>query len=193
MGINTVAARAVFLDRDGVINRAIVREGKPYPPKGLQQLKILPGVREALGRLKKAGFRIIVLTNQPDVARGTQRRATVEKINAKLKYELPVDEIKVCFHDDVDRCDCRKPKPGLLKKAAHTWNIDLTRSFMVGDRWKDIEAGKRAGCRTVFIDWGYNESLRSKPDHSVRSLAEAADWIVKRSEIKQEEAVREKD
>jgi D-glycero-D-manno-heptose 1,7-bisphosphate phosphatase len=193
VGIDEVTSRAVFLDRDGVLNRPVVRRGKPYPPKDPGELEILPGVKSALDRLRNAGFRLIVVSNQPDVARGTQDRKTAEAINAKLRAALQLDDIFVCYHDDRDRCDCRKPLPGLVLGAAREHHVDLAGSFVVGDRWKDIEAGKRAGCRTVFIDWGYNESLRSKPDHSVRSLAEAADWIVKQIEIKQEGAVREKD
>ena len=171
--------RAVFLDRDGVINRAIVENGKPHPPASLKELAILPGVPEALRTLKAAGYRQIVVTNQPDVARGAQTRATVEAINSVLLAALPLDDIFVCYHDDRDHCDCRKPQPGLLTQAAAKYSIDLAASFMIGDRWKDIEAGRRAGCRTILIDCDYVEKgVETKPDHCVRALPEAVALIL---------------
>ena len=168
---------AVFLDRDGVINRALVRDNKPFPPARIDQVDVLPGVPEALGRLRAAGYALIVVTNQPDVARGKQTREGVQAIHDHLATLLPVDEFRVCFHDDDDGCPCRKPKPGLLTAApAHA----LARSIVVGDRWRDIEAGRRAGCRaTVFIDYEYDEPAPVNADTRVRSLAEAADWILK--------------
>ena len=169
---------AVFLDRDGVLNRAIVREGKPYPPASLAELEILPGAVEACAALREAGFLLIAVTNQPDVARGTQRREIVEAIHQVLRTHLPLDDIRVCYHDDVDHCPCRKPKPGLLLEAARDWDIDLSASFMVGDRWKDIEAGRRAGCKTVFVDYDYVEREPDNPDHRANSLIEAVDWIL---------------
>ena len=176
--------RAVFLDRDGVINRAIVRKGKPYPPASLAELELLPGVPEALARLRAANFRLIVVTNQPDVARGTTTRVAIESIHLSLQLgtadrpPLPIDRFCVCYHDDSDGCNCRKPAPGMLLDAARDDDLDLTTSFMVGDRWRDIEAGRRAGCTTLFIDYGYDEAERSPPDARFRSLAEAADWIL---------------
>jgi D-glycero-D-manno-heptose 1,7-bisphosphate phosphatase len=178
MGIREIVRQAVFLDRDGVINRAIVREGKPYPPSGLAELEILPGVPEALSRLQTAGLRLIVVTNQPDVARGRQTWEDVQALHAALQAQLPLDEFRVCCHDDADRCVCRKPAPGMLLAAAQEHNLDLSTSFMVGDRWRDVEAGRRAGCSTVFIDYGYAEPLESPPHVRVRSLAEATDWIL---------------
>lgn len=172
---------AVFLDRDGVLNRAAVRDGKPYPPPGVQELEVLPGVASALRDLKDHGFALYVVTNQPDVARGTQTRETIEAMNRKLDA-LPIDEIFVCYHDDEDHCDCRKPKPGLLFEAQRKHNIDLSRSFLIGDRWRDIDAGHAAGCKTVLIDYGYRERKSAQPpDATVRSLREAADWIMNSS------------
>ncbi len=165
--------RAVFLDRDGVINRAIVREGKPYPPKDLTELEILPGVPEALAALKKAEYKLIVVTNQPDVARGTVKKEVVESINHQLSSTLPLDEFRTCYHDDHEACDCRKPAPGALLAAALEHDIELKRSYMIGDRWRDIEAGQRAGCKTVFIDYGYSEKQPEHVDHRVRSLNDA--------------------
>lgn len=170
--------RAVFLDRDGVINRAFVRDGMPYPPSGLDELEILPGVPRALVLLKNNGFHLVVVTNQPDVARGARTREEVETIHAALRFKLVLDEFRVCYHDHADRCACRKPEPGMLLDAAREMKLDLSNSFMVGDRWRDIEAGKRAGCATVFIDAGYEEKRPERPDASVRSLPEAADWIL---------------
>ncbi len=175
--------RAVFLDRDGVLNQTIVRNRKPYPPPGPAELEVLPGVAEACTALKGAGFLLIVVTNQPDVARGTQRRDVVEAINSKLCTEISIDDIRVCYHDEQDGCICRKPRPGLLLHAARDWNVDLKISYLVGDRWKDIEAGRRAGCTTVLIDYGYVEAQQSMADYRAGSLAEAVDWIISRVEI----------
>jgi len=171
--------RAVFLDRDGVLNEAIVREGRPYPPASLAELRIVSEAAAALRRLKDAGFLLIVVSNQPDVGRGTQSREAVEELNAAVRRALPIDDFYVCFHDGAEGCDCRKPKPGLLVKAAGERNIDLGSSFMVGDRWRDVDAGAAAGCRTVLIDYGYKERGPEKePDWRVGGLIEAADRIL---------------
>lgn len=172
--------RAVFLDRDGVLNRAIVRDGKPYPPSNVSELEILSGVEEALAALRKAGFLLIVVTNQPDVARGTTTREAVEAINAALGTELQIDEFRTCYHDSEAGCDCRKPRPGALLAAAAHHDIDLYHSFMVGDRWRDAEAGQRAGCKTILIDYGYQEKQPEAVDYSVASLSEAAEIILRR-------------
>jgi D-sedoheptulose 7-phosphate isomerase len=175
--------RAVFLDRDGVINRAFVRDGKPLPPPTLQDLEILPGVPEALRELKQHGFELLVVTNQPDVGRGKQSRESLDAMHRSLLASLPIDEIFVCTHTDQEKCDCRKPLPGMILEAARKYNIDLAASFMVGDRWRDVDAGYNAGCKTILIDYGYSER---PPDHApdlrVRSLREAADWIIRSSE-----------
>jgi D-glycero-D-manno-heptose 1,7-bisphosphate phosphatase len=170
-------AAAVFLDRDGTLNAAVVRNGKPYPPDSLADLVILPGAREGLAALKAAGYRTIVVTNQPDVATGKQQRAVVDAINAAMTEALAIDDVRVCWHVDADGCTCRKPKPGLLVDAARDWNVDLTRSFMVGDRWRDVEAGRAAGCRTVLIESGYDEK-QVPADFSVSSIAEACTMIL---------------
>ena len=181
MGIDVGGRRAVFLDRDGVINRPIVREGKPYSPAQVEELEVLPGVPEALARLSDAGFRLVVVTNQPDVARGTQRRDIIDAMHARLASALPIDEFRVCDHDDSDDCACRKPKAGMLQAAARESGLSLPASFMVGDRWRDVEAGRRAGCTTIFVDCGYQERRPEYPDVIVRSLPEAVDWILSRS------------
>ncbi len=170
---------AVFLDRDGVLNRAVVRNGRLSPPASLAELEIPPDARGALEMLRTAGFLLVVVTNQPDVARGTQTRDMVEAINASLLATLPLDEIRVCYHDDPHDCLCRKPRPGLLLAAAAEHGIDLRASFMVGDRWKDVEAGRRAGCRTLLVasDQGIADD-GGHPERTVRSLGEAAAWIL---------------
>lgn len=170
--------RAVFLDRDGVINRAIIRDGKPYPPKKRADVEILPGVEDALNSLHAAGFMLIVITNQPDVARGTTTKEAVEEINHYLAHSLPIDEFRTCYHDDGNECECRKPKPGSLLAAAHQHDIDLTKSYMIGDRWRDIEAGLRAGCKNLFIDYGYAEKQPASVDYRVASLVDATNIIL---------------
>src|SRR4051812_18861560 len=172
--------QAVFLDRDGVLNEAVVRSGKPFAPASVAELHILPGTHEALMRLKEKEFLLLVITNQPDVSRGIQKREVVEEMNALLKSTLPLDDIFTCYHDDKDACNCRKPKPGLVLLAAEQYGIDLSRSFLVGDRWRDIDAGTRAGCKTVWIDRGYAERPPTvAPDIRVASLPEAVDWILR--------------
>jgi D-glycero-D-manno-heptose 1,7-bisphosphate phosphatase len=155
MGIDRRTRRAVFLDRDGVINAAVVRDGKPYPPDTLDDLQVLSDVREALARLHDAGFRLVIVTNQPDVARGWQHRSVVDAMHARLAS-----------------------KPGMLEAAARDADLSLAACYMVGDRWRDIEAGQRAGCRTIFIDRQYHERQPENPDAIVQSLSEAADWIL---------------
>jgi D-glycero-D-manno-heptose 1,7-bisphosphate phosphatase len=171
--------RAVFVDRDGVLNRAILREGKPYPPASLSEVRLLPGVREACRKLREAGFALILVTNQPDIARGAVAAEQVGEINSRLKRYLQLDDIRVCPHDDGARCACRKPQPGLLIDAARSLNIDLKSSYMVGDRWRDVEAGHRAGCQTIFVDYGYRERQPDGPFLRVHSLGEAANWILR--------------
>jgi D-glycero-D-manno-heptose 1,7-bisphosphate phosphatase len=169
---------AVFLDRDGVINRSRVVDGSPRPPASLAELEILPGVAQACDMLRCAGFRLIVVTNQPDIARGRQTRAVVDEINDALHRALRFDDVLVCAHDDRDDCQCRKPRPGMLLTAAAAHRIDLRRSVMVGDRDRDIEAGRRAGCLTVFIDQHYDMLPRPSADFTAESLLEATDWII---------------
>jgi D-glycero-D-manno-heptose 1,7-bisphosphate phosphatase len=178
------AGRAVFLDRDGVLNRAPVRAGRPGSPAGVEELEVLPGVPEACARLRGVGFRLIVVTNQPEVARGRLSREAVEAIHDYLRRQLPLDDIRVCYHDDSAGCECRKPKPGMLVAAAREWGIDLGSSFMVGDRWRDVEAGRRAGCRTVFIDYGYDEPRPETMDFETDSLPSAVEWILRAAGLK---------
>jgi D-glycero-D-manno-heptose 1,7-bisphosphate phosphatase len=174
--------KAVFLDRDGVINRPIIVDGKPHPPRIVAEFEILPGVDQACSNLKNAGYLLVVVTNQPDVGRGILKKEVVEAIHETMMRQLPVDRVEVCYHAGTEfgeECECRKPQPGMLINAAIALDVDLSRSFMVGDRWRDISCGKRAGCRTIFIDWDYNEPLREQPDFRVANLSEAVEWILR--------------
>ena len=171
---------AVFLDRDGVLNRCAVRDGVPHPPNRVEEVEILPGVAKALEELSARGFPLIVVTNQPDVARGTQTQEAVERINRYLKERLPITAVYTCYHDTPDNCECRKPKAGLLIEAARAYNIDLNRSFMVGDRWSDVAAGQAAGCTTFLVDLPYSKGERCRPDHRVRDLTGAVEIILRR-------------
>jgi D-glycero-D-manno-heptose 1,7-bisphosphate phosphatase len=166
--------KAVFLDRDGVLNKAIVVGNRPYPPMSLEHFELLPGVVEACFRLKKAGFKLFVVTNQPDISRGKLSSDLLYEMNEKLRKELPLDDVFICIHDDSDLCSCRKPKPGLLYTAANKYRISLTESYLVGDRWKDITAGQAAGCKCFFIDNNYDERAPSLPYNKVGSLQGAS-------------------
>ena len=172
--------RAVFLDRDGVLNHSVVRNGRPYAPTSLAGFQLLPDVPKAVAQLKCAGFRLIVVTNQPDVATGALSAVTLEQMHEQLRAWLPLDDIKTCCHVDADGCACRKPKPGMLVAAAREHGLDLCGSFMVGDRWRDVTAGHAAGCKTIFIDYGYAETLETPPDFVVTSLLEASRIILQR-------------
>ena len=177
-----MARPAAFLDRDGVINAAIVRNGRPHPPASLDELRILPGVAEACRRLRAEGFYVLVVTNQPDIARGATSATEVARINDILLAELALDAILVCPHDDIDDCRCRKPRPGLLLDAADRWDIDLSRSTMVGDRWRDIVAGRDAGVATVFIDRGYVERQPDDFGHRTDELITALPFILEHAD-----------
>jgi D-glycero-D-manno-heptose 1,7-bisphosphate phosphatase len=177
---------AVFLDRDGVLNEAIVRDGKPYPPRDPGELVITFGARAALEELKREGFLLIVVTNQPDIARRKAKRHDVDRINAQLCAALPLDAIEVCEHDDQQHCDCRKPKPGMMLNAREKFGVDLASSFLVGDRWRDIEAGRQAGCRTILIGDGYGETFLCAPTIKLASLPAAASWIIRQSRHERE-------
>jgi D-glycero-D-manno-heptose 1,7-bisphosphate phosphatase len=169
--------KACFLDRDGVINRAIVKEGKPYPPEGLSDFEILPGVVEGLRALRKSGYLLIVITNQPDVGRGTQKKEVVEAMHQRLLQDLPLDDIEVCYDEASERY---KPLPGMILDSAKKHQVDLASSYMIGDRWRDIGAGKAAGCLTIFIDRKYSEKMIETPNFVCFSLKEAAKTILDR-------------
>jgi D-glycero-D-manno-heptose 1,7-bisphosphate phosphatase len=170
--------RVVFLDRDGVLNRAFPEDGTTRPPLDTGELELLPGVSEAMERLRSAGYALVVVTNQPDVARGRQTRAAVEAINQELGRRLPLLDTFACYHDTRDGCGCRKPKPGLLLAAAHKWKLDLDGAFLIGDRWSDVVAAQSAGCLGVLIDTPFSQAERCAPDHRATEIGAAVDWIL---------------
>jgi D-glycero-D-manno-heptose 1,7-bisphosphate phosphatase len=172
--------KAVFLDRDGVINANLERDGKPVAPTTLSEFRILPGVVESARRLKEAGFLLIVVTNQPDVATGRTPKAVMEAMHAEIRRQLPIDDFMICLHVDADNCGCRKPKPGLILQAAARYSIDLPSSTVVGDRWRDVVAGQTVGCRTIFVDYGYVQDHPAVADETVNSLTEATQLILAR-------------
>ncbi len=173
--MGTGARRGVFLDRDGVIVDAILRNGRAYAALDLDHFKITDGAAEAVKRLAEAGFAIVVVTNQPEIARGTLSLATLNAMHASLRAAMPIDEIVFCPHLDEDGCTCRKPKPGMLCGAAARLGIDLASSFMVGDLWRDVEAGHAAGCRTILIERPYSKCETA--DARVSTVSEAANII----------------
>ena len=177
MGKHEVARRAVFLDRDGVLNRPVVRNGRPHPPSSVEDFELYDDVSDGCERLKAAEFLLVVITNQPDVGRGKRSREAVEAMHVKMQSALPLlDRIEVCYHAGErygEPCYCRKPRPGMILRAAAELKIDLRASYVVGDRWRDINCARAAGCRAIFIDHQYDESLRQKPDLTVRTFSEA--------------------
>jgi D-glycero-D-manno-heptose 1,7-bisphosphate phosphatase len=182
MGINEVK-RAVFLDRDGVINRATERDGKPFAPASYSEFEIYPEVPAACAKLKAAGFLLVVATNQPDVGRGTMKQELVESIHAEMCRELPIDRVEVCYDSGYGpvESEFRKPKPGMLLRAARELGINLPQSWMIGDRWRDIDCGRAAGCKTILIDRGYAEELKQPPDFRAKNLPAAAEIILAHS------------
>jgi D-glycero-D-manno-heptose 1,7-bisphosphate phosphatase len=172
---------AVFFDRDGVLNRAVVRDGLPYPPRTQSEVSLEDDVEAGLMRLASVIPLIFVVSNQPDVARGTLARAFVEEVNALLTAKLPITRFYTCYHDDAEGCSCRKPAPGLFQEAANNFGVDLAASFMVGDRWRDVDAGFAAGCTTILIQKGYSERPPlHAPDAVVQTVSEAVDFILSR-------------
>lgn len=176
------ARHAVFLDRDGTLIESDVINGHPVPYHDSDDVRVLDGVLEGCARLKAAGYSLVMVTNQPDIARGTVSGIVIDTINTHIVDELGLDLALTCAHDDADNCDCRKPKPGLLQRGAKTLGIDLDdSSFMVGDRWRDVDAGHNAGVTTVLIDRGYDERLRAQPDHVTTTFSAAVEWILQQS------------
>jgi D-glycero-D-manno-heptose 1,7-bisphosphate phosphatase len=178
--LQVMTTRAVFLDRDGVINRPLVRNGTPYPPQNSSEFEWMDGIHQTLRTLRERGFTLLIFTNQPDVARGTQTEAQLDEFHQRILAELPIQHIYSCLHDDVAQCDCRKPKAGMLFAGRDDFGVDLSRSWVVGDRWRDIEAGRAAGCRTVLVQHGYNER-QATADYEVRSIPELLE-IIKQDE-----------
>ncbi|MFH1931655.1 MAG: HAD-IIIA family hydrolase [Pseudomonadota bacterium] len=177
MGKREVKRRAVFLDRDGVINHAIVRAGKAFSPCTREEFTMGTDVAASISTLKNSGFKVIVVTNQPDIARGKLEQDNLDWMTDKIRKETKVDDIIVCPHDDGDECDCRKPLPGMILHSAEKWGIDLANSYMIGDGWKDMEAGRQAGCRCILIDTAYNKDVDC--ERRVKTLAQAVQCILK--------------
>jgi len=173
--------KAVFLDRDGVVNKPMIKEGKPYPPLSINELELMPGVVEGCKILRSAGYLLVIATNQPDVGRGTMSQDVVEEIHRHLQTEIGFDRIEVCYESGNGGLEypMRKPAPGMLLHAASNMNIDLTGSWMIGDRWRDVDCGTNAGCKTIFIDLEYSEKLHSKPNFIVKNFSEAVAKILK--------------
>jgi D-glycero-D-manno-heptose 1,7-bisphosphate phosphatase len=171
---------AVFLDRDGTLNVQVIRAGRPYAPERLEDFRLFDGAAAGCRALKAAGFLLVVATNQPDVGRGLVAQAVIESMHAELRRQIPeIDRVEVCY--DPGRGEAsrrRKPAPGMLLDAARDLAIDLARSWMVGDRWRDVECGKAAGVRTVLIDFGYDEAIPAPPDLTVRTFPEAVQAVL---------------
>jgi D-glycero-D-manno-heptose 1,7-bisphosphate phosphatase len=182
MGKHELARSAVFLDRDGVINRVAVRNGTPHPPSHVEEFELYEDVPDGCARLKAANFLLVVITNQPDVGRGTQSRGTVEAMNLKMQSALPLlDRIEICYHAGErygQPCGCRKPRPGLILRAAAELNIDPKRSYVIGDRWRDVDCARAAGCHAIFIQRGYKDTLREAPDFTVANFNEAVSAVL---------------
>jgi D-glycero-D-manno-heptose 1,7-bisphosphate phosphatase len=183
MGKHEVARRAVFLDRDGVLNQPTVRNGLPCPPSRVEDFELYDDVADGCARLKASNFLLVVITNQPDVARGTQSRKAVEAMHLKMQSAIPfLDRIEVCYHAGErygERCDCRKPLPGMILRAAAELKIDLRSSYVIGDRWRDVDCARAAGCRAIFIERGYQESLREAPDFTVANFTDAVSALLR--------------
>lgn len=188
---NGFRRRAVFLDRDGVLTIPEFRDGRSYAPRTLETFRLYPDAASSVTDLKRAGFIVIVATNQPDVGAGLVARNVVEEMHARLRYALSVDDIEVCYDTSAEATDRRKPGSGMLLSAARTWNLDLAQSYLVGDRWSDVRAAVGAGCTPVFVDLGYAEPPPTGQAATVGSLREAADWILRREASHTREKVRE--
>ena len=173
-------SRAIFLDRDGVLVVPEFRDGRSFAPKSLDRFRMYQGAAESARRLRDAGFKLIVVTNQPDVGAGLIEQSVVEEMHRRMRDAIPLDAIEVCYHTVADNCDCRKPKPGMLRRAAERMNIDCSNSIMVGDRLSDVQAGVAMGCKTIFVDLDYREPKPERPDFVVSSFNAATDIILTR-------------
>jgi D-glycero-D-manno-heptose 1,7-bisphosphate phosphatase len=162
--------KAIFLDRDGIVNKPIILEGKPYPPFIVKQAFLVNNIKNMIDKWHKEGYLVIVVTNQPDISNHLISQRKVEKINRYLQSMAKFDDLFMCPHNEKDKCNCRKPKIGLFLQAKEKYDIDLEESYMIGDRWKDIEAGRRAGCRTIFVNYNYNEEKPHSCDYMVSSI-----------------------
>ena len=167
--------KAIFLDRDGVLNKVILKDGKPLSPKNLSEFVLLDNVSEALAIFKKLDYLTIIVTNQPDIKTKKQTLKDLEITHKWIFDNLMIDDIFVCCHDDSDNCNCRKPGIGMLINASKKYKINLTKSIMIGDRWKDIKCGQLAKCKNNFyINYGYDEPSPTGKFINVSSLYECS-------------------
>jgi D-glycero-D-manno-heptose 1,7-bisphosphate phosphatase len=167
-------SKAIFLDRDGVINRVILRDRRPFSPRNMDEFEILEKVSEAVALFQKVGLVVVVITNQPDLAKGLVSESLISEIHEKIRNEIGINHFYFCGHSDLQNCACRKPKVGMLLQASRDLGINLDSSYLVGDRWKDIKAGQEVGCKCYYIDNNYDEPRPSSPFYTVKSLYEAA-------------------
>lgn len=166
--------KAIFLDRDGVINRTVFRRGAQRAPDHMGEWVWVDGVQSVLQALHARGYLLVVCTNQPDVPRGWQKREQVDAFHERIVRELPVARVYACFHDNADACSCRKPLPGMLLQARAEFGIAVEDSYMIGDRPSDIQAGQAAGCRTILYDEQGTTVCPGtvRPDHRIQHLSE---------------------
>ena len=175
-GVIAIKNKAIFLDRDGVINEVVFHKSdKPSSPWNFNEFKLLPHVKEPLAEFTKMGYLLFIISNQPDISRGFIEKGITEKISRIIYDKYPIKEIMICPHDDHHNCNCRKPNPGMILELSKKYNIDLKKSFLIGDNWKDIEAGQRAGVITILINYPYNKSV--KTDYRVKNLVSAVKLI----------------
>jgi D-glycero-D-manno-heptose 1,7-bisphosphate phosphatase len=167
--------KAVFLDRDGVLNQIVERDGRPGSPRTLAELRLVDDLH-SVGRLKDAGFLVFMITNQPDVARGHVTMDLLEAMLTEIRRRAPIDDYRICPHEDVDSCVCRKPRPGMILDLAQHWHVDLFRSYVIGDMWRDVEAARSAGCMPVLIRRSYNDGVEASAE--AQSLAEAVEMVL---------------
>jgi D-glycero-D-manno-heptose 1,7-bisphosphate phosphatase len=171
--------RAVFLDRDGVITVPTSVDGKGFAPRSISEFRFYEGTAESLERIHALGFLALVVSNQPDVANGLLSRSTLDLMNQRIINELAIDEVINCPHNTLEDCLCRKPKPGMLLSAAEKWDLELSESWMIGDRDSDVAAGFSAGCRTIFINRDWRDETGEFADCRTDSLKGAIDLIAK--------------
>jgi D-glycero-D-manno-heptose 1,7-bisphosphate phosphatase len=141
----------IFIERDAILNRVRVERQHQVSPLTLEEFHVNVAMAPLLGKLKAEGFLLIATTNQPGLSRGYQSRRELDRMHDLLCRSLPLDDILVCPHDEMDRCPCRKPKPGLLVEAAFKWQLGLDRSFVISDKWQDAEAARIAGCTSLLL------------------------------------------
>jgi len=168
--------KAVFIERDGVLNQAFVNGRQQVGPASLAEFRLQEGVLPLLARLKEAGFLLLVTTNQPGIARGDLSRRELDRMHDQLRRLIPVDDIFICPHDDPDRCPCRKPRPGLFQEARCKWQLNMNASFVVSDKWQDVEAARSAGCTSILIRSAWNGAAH--PDLILQDFGSVVEKIL---------------